>query len=181
MEPGFYRCKACRRCWSRMEPKWGGNPRPPKVCPHCQAGPEQQETDQTREDAYMRDVYTPIAGVVLGLIGEVKSGGSKPAPTSTPASPPAATPVPPPPQTTTPAHVLVHAPWTADQVASLQGFQSSQWHPFTGARQPDNNATETVLIATPAGWTEREGGPIVQTWAHDFMVNWSWKQTRETT
>jgi hypothetical protein len=40
-------------------------------------------------------------------------------------------------------------------------------HPFTS----EENIT---LIATPAGWVEIEGGPIVQTWAHDFMLDWSW-------
>lgn len=68
-----------------------------------------------------------------------------------------------------------NAPWTADQVASLNGYQHGGYgHPFTGARKP--NGDETVLIATPDGWIEHEGGPVTQTWAHLFMVDWTWKQ-----
>ena len=68
----------------------------------------------------------------------------------------------------------VNAPWTDDQVASLNGWQACGYvHPFTGERGP--NGEETLLIATSAGWVEREGGPVVQTWAHNFMADWSWK------
>ena len=74
-----------------------------------------------------------------------------------------------------PESVQVEAPWTDDQVASLNGWQKCGWvHPFTGTRGP--HGEETVLIATRDGWIEKEGGPVVQTWAHDFMVNWAWKQ-----
>ncbi len=69
----------------------------------------------------------------------------------------------------------MEAPWTDDQVASLNGYQASGvMHPFTGTRGP--NGEETVLIATTDGWLEREGGPVVQTWAHPFMTNWDWKR-----
>lgn len=69
---------------------------------------------------------------------------------------------------------MVEAPWTPDQVASLSAYQACQYvHPFTGERGP--NGEEIVLIATSGGWIERSGGPIVQTWAHDFMTNWIWK------
>lgn len=61
------------------------------------------------------------------------------------------------------------APWTDDQVASLNGYQNAGYvHPFTIGNGHN-------LIATPAGWVEVEGGPVVQTWAHEFMTNWSWQ------
>lgn len=67
----------------------------------------------------------------------------------------------------------VDAPWTFSQVISLNAYQASgRFHPFTGKRK--ENGDETVLIATPAGWIETPGGPIVQTWAHEFMADWSW-------
>jgi hypothetical protein len=66
------------------------------------------------------------------------------------------------------------APWTDDQVASLNGYQrSGVMHPLTGGRGPDG--AETVLTATTDGWVERVGGPVVQAWAHGFMADWSWK------
>lgn len=64
-------------------------------------------------------------------------------------------------------------PWTEDQVASLNLFQSEgRFHPFTGKRK--ENGEETVLIATKDGWVEELGGPVVQTWAHAFMADGSW-------
>lgn len=69
----------------------------------------------------------------------------------------------------------IEAPWTDDEVASLNGYQQCPLvHPFTGERGP--NGEETILIATAEGWVEREGGPVVQTWAHTFMANWAWKE-----
>lgn len=68
---------------------------------------------------------------------------------------------------------MLFAPWTDDQVASLNAYQQSgKLHPFTGERGP--NGEETVLIATKDGWVEREGGPVVQVWAHLVMCDWSW-------
>lgn len=67
------------------------------------------------------------------------------------------------------------APWTDDQVASLNGYQKCRYvHPFTGDR-PDDGGERPDLIATREGWVEYEGGPIYQRWAHDFMANWAWK------
>lgn len=72
----------------------------------------------------------------------------------------------------------VEAPWTDDQVASLNAYQhAGVFHPFTGTRQP--NGDETILIATCDGWIEREGGPVVQTWAHPAMANWQWQTFQE--
>lgn len=73
----------------------------------------------------------------------------------------------------------VEAPWTEDQVASLNAYQASgRGHPFTGTRRLDG--TETILIATTAGWVANPGGPVVQTWAHDFMVDWSWDLSKRS-
>ena len=64
------------------------------------------------------------------------------------------------------------APWNDDQVASLNAYQAAGYvHPFThgdGEQQVD-------LIATRDGWVAEEGGPVVQTWAHEFMTDWSWR------
>lgn len=68
----------------------------------------------------------------------------------------------------------VEAPWTDDQVASLNAYQKAgPFHPFTygeGNEQVD-------LIATAAGWVAHHGGPVVQKWAHEFMADWSWRQS----
>lgn len=59
----------------------------------------------------------------------------------------------------------VHAPWSDEQVAALVAWQSHKYvHPFTSEKRTD-------LIPTASGWVEHEGGPIVQTWAHDFMLD----------
>ena len=64
------------------------------------------------------------------------------------------------------------APWNDNQVASLNAYQAAGYvHPFThgdGEQQVD-------LIATRDGWVAKEGGPVVQTWAHEFMADWSWR------
>lgn len=69
----------------------------------------------------------------------------------------------------------VDTPWTDDQVASLNEYQGCDFTPsFTGTRGPNNE--KTYLIATKDGWVEKQGGPIVQTWAHQFMADWTWKK-----
>lgn len=67
----------------------------------------------------------------------------------------------------------IMAPWTDREVASLNAYQISGFHPYCGNRQP--NGDETILIATRDGWVEREGGPVVQTWAHAFTTDGSWQ------
>jgi hypothetical protein len=68
--------------------------------------------------------------------------------------------------------------WTKDQVESLNAYQKAHvFHPFTGKRKPDGS--ETILIATLEGWVEEEGGPVVQDWAHSFMMDWTWKAGTE--
>lgn len=65
---------------------------------------------------------------------------------------------------------LVAAPWSDDQVASLNAFQRApNWHEFTCPR------CRTALVATLAhtGWR----CPIddyTQNWALEFMTNWKW-------
>ena len=62
-------------------------------------------------------------------------------------------------------------PWDAEQVRSLNAYQAAGvMHPFT-------SMSGTDLIATTDGWIERDGGPVVQTWAHAWMADWSWKET----
>lgn len=67
----------------------------------------------------------------------------------------------------------VRAPWTDDQVASLNGYQSSgMFHPFTGRERPDGRRS---LVAKTSGWEEPdEPGVVVQDWAWDFMTGWGW-------
>src|SRR5271157_2144496 len=65
---------------------------------------------------------------------------------------------------------VVTAPWTEDQVKSLEGWQSCGFvHPFTAE-------DGTVLIPTVDGWRKTRDGSVVQDWAHDFMADWSWKE-----
>jgi hypothetical protein len=66
MEPAFYRCKACGRRWSRMVPKFYGT-RTPAEC-ECGAGPDLQETDRERDDAYTKRVYGPIAEALASAL-----------------------------------------------------------------------------------------------------------------
>lgn len=62
---------------------------------------------------------------------------------------------------------MTKAPWSADQVASLNAFQRSGiMHPFT-YRQYE-------LVATERGWALPGGEIIVQDWAHSQMADWSW-------
>lgn len=63
--------------------------------------------------------------------------------------------------------------WTDDQVASLNAYQAAGvMHPFTY----EDADGEVDLIATPEGWRAKLDGPVVQEWAHGFMLDWSWKE-----
>ncbi len=67
---------------------------------------------------------------------------------------------------------MIRAPWTEDQVNSLNGYQACGFHhPFTFGDEPN----KVDLIATTDGWVAIEGGSVVQDWAHSFMLNWEWK------
>lgn len=63
----------------------------------------------------------------------------------------------------------IQAPFTADQVKSLNGYQRSKvMHPFTCAMHSDLN-----LIAREDGWVCPQC-TYRQNWAHDWMANWKW-------
>jgi hypothetical protein len=62
------------------------------------------------------------------------------------------------------------APWTSEEVDNLNAYQrESMFHPFTSLKG-------TELIATKDGWVEHEGGPVVQTWAHKWMADGTWRK-----
>lgn len=62
---------------------------------------------------------------------------------------------------------MKRAPWTPEEVSNLNAWQAaSEVHPFTGV-------SGDALVATPEGWVLREGGPVVQDWAHSFMCDGS--------
>ena len=74
------------------------------------------------------------------------------------------------------------APWTPDQVESLNGFQKSGFmHPFTCPRDEDEKHLETsddfhdtILIATIDAW-RCPTCDYTQDWAHSFMADWAWR------
>lgn len=77
----------------------------------------------------------------------------------------------------------VHAPFSADQVDSLNLYQQEGYfHPFTcgscrdqmGTRDPDGSFNDRVLIATPTGWVCPVCG-YTQPWAWGWMADWRWK------
>jgi 8-oxo-dGTP diphosphatase len=66
----------------------------------------------------------------------------------------------------------IQSPWTDEQVASLNAYQNAGYvHPFTHG----DGADKVDLIATRDGWVRQPGGRVVQTWAHDFMADGSWR------
>ncbi len=73
--------------------------------------------------------------------------------------------------------MIVFAPFTDDQVESLNGFQKSgNWHEFTCG---ENHAEDNTLIATKAGWVCPSCG-YTQDWCHSFMCDWNWDSVRRT-
>lgn len=71
---------------------------------------------------------------------------------------------------------VAEAPWTEAQVESLRGFQASPLHhPFTAPRGRGQRGEEIRLIPTLSGWVVQENGPVVQTWAHAYMLDGSWR------
>lgn len=69
----------------------------------------------------------------------------------------------------------VRAPWSDDQVASLNGYQACRCHhPFTCVC-----VARARLVAASDGWQCPAGCGRVQDWAHGFMADWSWMQTKE--
>jgi hypothetical protein len=66
----------------------------------------------------------------------------------------------------------VHAPFTPEQVASLNAFQSDgRMHDFTCCNPHSGSRS---LIATETGWICARCD-YTQTWAYDWMADLSWK------
>ena len=62
------------------------------------------------------------------------------------------------------------APWSQDQVDSLNAYQeSSAFHPFTCGACDDREG----LTATTEGW-RCKSCDYTQNWTHSFMADWSW-------
>lgn len=67
-----------------------------------------------------------------------------------------------------------HAPWTEDQISSLNDYQASgRFHPFTCV-MPGHGA----LTAITSGWICLEPDcRYRQPWAHGWMADRSWERT----
>lgn len=66
---------------------------------------------------------------------------------------------------------LISAPWTTDQINSLNAFQqATAFHEYTC------NKCRSPLQATEEGWICPDSNcNYIQDWAHDFSADWSWK------
>lgn len=70
----------------------------------------------------------------------------------------------------------VTAPWTAEQVASLNDYQASGvMHPFTGRNDLAPDREDDVLVATPDGWISTLDPEYRQTWAWRWMADRGWE------
>lgn len=76
------------------------------------------------------------------------------------------------------------APWSTDEVASLNEYQlSGAFHPFTcgpcrdtlDVREDDGSWNDRLLVATTAGWV-CPTCDYTQDWAHTFMADGSWEK-----
>ena len=66
----------------------------------------------------------------------------------------------------------IQAPWSDEQVRSLNEYQESGFfHPFT-CRCRGN------LVAQQDGWICPNGCEWSQTWCWDWMANWDWKKSQ---
>lgn len=64
-------------------------------------------------------------------------------------------------------------PWSSTQLKNLNDYQDSGFmHPFTCPRH-----TSVSLKAYEGGWLCRKCG-YSQFWAHDWMADGSWRETR---
>ena len=71
----------------------------------------------------------------------------------------------------------VNAPFTPDQVKSLNEYQESGvMHPFTGNNDILPGMEEDILVAEEDGWHSLHDPEYFQDWAHHWMADWSWKQ-----
>jgi ribosomal protein S27AE len=67
----------------------------------------------------------------------------------------------------------VEAPFTDDEVASLNAYQKSNLgHPYTC-----ECGDHVILIATTDGWVCSRCA-YTQTWCHDFTANWDWTRLK---
>lgn len=70
-----------------------------------------------------------------------------------------------------------YAPFTDDQVESLNGYQKSGvFHPFTGRNDLAPDGQDDVLVATTDGWISELDETYRQNWAWSWMADWSWKE-----
>lgn len=79
----------------------------------------------------------------------------------------------------------IRAPFTQDQVWSLNAYQdSAPFHPYTCPNRtthPDDGRRDRgILIATTLGWTCPHC-TYTQTWAHQWTANWTWKNNQGST
>jgi hypothetical protein len=79
----------------------------------------------------------------------------------------------------------VSAPWTPEQVDSLNRYQESGlMHPYTcpnrGTGHPDGAADRGVLVATVDGWTCPDC-TYTQDWAHPWSADGTWEQLQAPT
>lgn len=67
---------------------------------------------------------------------------------------------------------MLKAPWTDDQVASLNAYQKADvMHPFTSEGED--------LVATKDGWVmQNDPVEVVQDWAHEWMADWGWSAAK---
>ncbi len=76
---------------------------------------------------------------------------------------------------------VVHTPWTASQVDSLNGYQASGFgHPYTCPDRAvdthvDGPYDRGVLAATAAGWVCVDCG-YTQGWAHQWAADGTWRK-----
>lgn len=74
------------------------------------------------------------------------------------------------------------APWTPDEVLSLQQFQNTpEFHEFTCLHRGDgNHRGDGALTPTVRGWI-CPYCDYTQNWAHGFMLDGSHRETAEAT
>jgi hypothetical protein len=74
---------------------------------------------------------------------------------------------------------ITRAPWTADEVASLNAYQQAgAYHPFTcgdDACRAADPLKQAPLTASPDGW-RCPRCEYTQNWAHTWMTDGSWLQ-----
>jgi hypothetical protein len=74
----------------------------------------------------------------------------------------------------------ITAPWTQDQVDSINGFQQSGvMHPFTGHNDLLPMGQDDILVATVDGLQSTVKPEYHQTWVWSYMADWSWKKWRK--